>query len=71
MTYHKIQEIYKQRNKKGISTCAIADSKRKLGFIVKVSKRRKDINKVQKSATDWEIKEVFKILNDNKYKHQQ
>ncbi len=62
MIYKDIQEIYKKRNKKGISTCAIADAKRKLGYPVKVSKNRINQNNIQKSATEEEIKEVSKIL---------
>jgi hypothetical protein len=62
MTYKEIQDVYRKRNNKGISTCAIADAKRKLGFPVKVSKRRIDINKIKKSASNHEIEEVGKIL---------
>jgi hypothetical protein len=62
MTYKNIQDIYKGRNKKTISTCAIADAKRKLGYPVKISGNRKNINKIQKSATEEEIKELSKIL---------
>ena len=62
MTYKNIQYIYKGRNKKTISTCAIADAKRKLGYPVKISGNRKNKNKIQKSATEEEIKEVEKIL---------
>lgn len=65
MIYKDIQEIYKKRNKKGISTCAIADAKRKLRYPVKVSKNRINQNKIQKSATEEEIKEVSKILKGN------
>ncbi len=62
MTYKNIQDIFKERNKKTISTCAIADAKRKLGYPVKISSNRKNKNKIQKSATEEEIIEVSKIL---------
>jgi hypothetical protein len=63
MIYKTIQDIYKVRNGKTISTCAIADAKRKLGYPVKISINRKNKNKIQKSATEKEIKEVSRILN--------
>jgi len=62
MTYKDIQDIYMERTHKGISTCAIADARRKLGYPVKVSKGRIDKDKIQKSATDQEVNEVDKIL---------
>ena len=62
MTYKTIQENYKERKNKTISSCAIADAKRKLGYPVKISSNRKNKNKIQKPATEEEINEVSKIL---------
>ncbi len=66
MTYTDIQNIYKTNIGKGISSCAIADAKRKLGFKVKISPNRIDKNKIQKEATESEIKEVKKIISEKK-----
>ena len=66
MTYKQIREEYKIRNNKSISTCAIADARRKLGYPVKVSKNRIDKNKVQKGATVVELGEIKIIME--KYK---
>ena len=66
MTYEEIQKEYKIRNNKSISTCAIADAKRKLGYPVKISKNRIDKNKVQKEATEVELGEITIIME--KYK---
>ena len=66
LTYEKIQEEYRSRNNKSISTCAIADSKRRLGYEVKPSHNRKCENEVQKKATDFEVKEVSIILSMHK-----
>jgi len=62
MTYKEIQNIFRKRNNKSISTCAIAGAKRALGLTVKVSSNRIDENKIQKEATAFEIGEVKEIL---------
>ena len=66
MTYKEIQKEYKIRNSKSISTCVIADAKRKLGYPVKISKNRIDKNKVQKEATEVELGEISIILDNIK-----
>ena len=62
MTYKDIQDIYRKKHNKGISTCAIADAKRTLGYPVKVSKNRINPNKIKKAATEVEIRKVQEIL---------
>lgn len=62
MTYSEIQSAFLEKNEKTISTCAIADSKRKLGYNLKVSKRRKDSKRIMKPATNFEFEEVRIIL---------
>jgi|TARA_B110000967_G_scaffold24182_1_gene22260 hypothetical protein len=66
MTYKELQKEYKIRNNKSISTCAIADAKHKLGYPVKISINRKEINKVQKTAKESELLEIAIILKNNK-----
>ena len=66
MKYKDIHNIYKKRNKKTISSCAIADSKRRHGHKVDISVNRLCKNEVQKKATDFELKEVSIILSINK-----
>ena len=40
MTYKEIQREYRLRNNKSISTCSIADAKRKLGYKVRIANMR-------------------------------
>ncbi|MEX1001104.1 MAG: hypothetical protein WDZ35_03235 [Crocinitomicaceae bacterium] len=62
MKYKEIQAVFCQRNEKTISSCAIADAKRKLGYPVKFSSNRINKTKIQKEATTFEIIEVKRIL---------
>jgi hypothetical protein len=62
MTYKEIQTIFRKRNNKSISTCAIAGAKRKLGLTVKISPNRIDRNQIQKKPTEYEIGEIKEIL---------
>lgn len=62
MTYKEIQKKYRLRNNKSISTCKIADAKRRLGFNVKISKNRINPNIVQRKANEYEIREIAIIL---------
>ena len=69
MTYKEIQREYRLRNNKNISTCSIADAKRKLGYKVRIAANRKNINFIQKKATDFDVKNVAEILNTKKPAH--
>ena len=62
MKYCEIQNDYYIRTQKTISSCAIADAKRKLGYPVRVAKNRIDLTRIKKSASEFEIKEVKWIL---------
>lgn len=66
MTYHEIQKLYKKKFGKGISTCAIADAKRKLGFPVKKSKNRINSNTIQKKATAVELQNIETLIGSKK-----
>lgn len=62
MTYTDIQNRYKREFKKTISTCAIADAKRKLGYPVRSSPNRINPKKVKKPCTPKELNNMRKIL---------
>ena len=62
MKYKDIQSQYKKIFGRGISTCAIADSKRKLGYVVKKSKNRINKNAIQKAATENELKNIETLI---------
>ena len=62
MAYKEIQDIYKSLYHSTISTCAIADGKRKLGYPVKISHRRKNKSQIQNQCTEIQLQRLEQIL---------
>lgn len=56
MTYKTIQTLFKNEFNKTIKTCWIADVKRELGLITRISKNRININSVKYPCPNKEIR---------------
>lgn len=63
MSYRDIGDSYKRIHGKTISTCAIADALRKLGYPVKQSSNRINPRRIQKPCTAEELTRVRRILH--------